>query len=46
MDDKTYVIIAATVIALISMFKPVDDLTLLTAIVSGMFGIAVGKGGK
>jgi len=43
MDDKTYVIIAVTLIALIYMWKPIEDVTLLTSIVSGLFGVAVGK---
>ena len=43
MDDKQSVILAVTVIALVSMWANPVDSTLLTAVVSGLFGVAVGK---
>jgi len=43
MDDKQSVILAVTVIALASMWAQPADTTLLVAVVSGLFGVAVGK---
>lgn len=43
LDDKKLVILCATVIALFSIFGITDPETIVTAIVSGMFGVAVGK---
>jgi len=46
MDDKQSVILAVTVIALASMWAQPTDTTLLVAIASGLFGVAVGKATK
>ena len=43
MDDKDLVIISVTMIAIISMFVIADPITIVTSIVSGLFGIAVGR---
>ncbi len=43
LDDKTLVILAATVIALVSMFILSDPEQVVGNIVTGLFGIAVGK---
>jgi len=43
MDDKQSVILAVTIIALTSMWAQPVDTTLLVAVVSGLFGVAVGK---
>lgn len=45
MDDKTLVIIAVTVIALATIVA-MPDVNILTAIVSGLFGVAVGRRAK
>lgn len=46
MDDKDLVIISVTIIAIISMFVITDPITIVTSIVSGLFGIAVGRKSK
>jgi hypothetical protein len=43
MDDKDLVIISVTVIAIVSLFVISEPATIVTAIVSGLFGIAVGR---
>jgi len=42
-DDKDLVIGAVTIIAIIAMFAISDPETIITAVVSGLFGIAVGR---
>lgn len=42
-DDKDLVIITVTPIALTAMFTISEPNTLLTSIVSGLFGVAVGR---
>lgn len=44
-DDKDLVIIAVTLIAAIAMFAISEPETIITAVVSGLFGIAVGRKG-
>ncbi len=43
MDDKDLVIISVTVIAIVSLFVIADPVTIVSSIVSGLFGIAVGR---
>ena len=43
MDDKDLVIISVTIIAIVSLFVIAEPATIVTAIVSGLFGIAVGR---
>ena len=43
-DDKLAVIICVTAIGIISMFKLADSATIVNSVVSGLFGVAVGKG--
>jgi len=44
MDDKILVIIAVTIIASLSIFAPTGtDTSILTQIITGLFGIAVGR---
>jgi len=46
-DDKDLVIICATLIAIISIFGIAEDpSTIVTSVVSGLFGVAVGKSVK
>jgi len=42
-DDKYLVISAVTIIACIAMFALTNPETIITATISGLFGIAVGK---
>ena len=42
-DDKDLVIIAATAIAIIAMFILSDPQTIVSNVVTGLFGVAVGK---
>jgi len=42
-DDKDLVIIAATAIAIIAMFVLTDPQTIVSNVVTGLFGVAVGK---
>jgi len=42
-DDKDLVILAVTIIAVISLFVLTDPVIILTSIISGLFGIAVGN---
>jgi len=42
-DDKDLVIIAATAIAIIAMFILANPQTIVSNIVTGLFGVAVGK---
>lgn len=42
-DDKTLVIGATTLICLVAIFKLPDATSVITAVLSGLFGIAVGK---
>ena len=46
MDDKQSVILAVTVIAIVYMWVQPVNTTLLVAIASGLFGLAVGKVSK
>ena len=45
LDDKVLVIICATLLAGIAMYKfsPVDATTIVTSVVTGLFGVAIGK---
>lgn len=43
MDDKDLVIISVTIIAIVSLFVIAEPATIVTAIVSGLFGIATGR---
>lgn len=43
MDDKDLVIISVTVIAIVSLFVLADPTTIISSIVSGLFGVAVGR---
>jgi len=42
-DDKDLVIVCSTIIALGCMFKMGNPESILTAIVAGLFGVAVGR---
>ena len=42
-DDKDLVIVSATLIAIIAMFALTDPQTVVSNIVTGLFGVAVGK---
>ena len=42
-DDKDLVIYAATIIAIIAMFALTDSQTIVSNVVTGLFGVAVGK---
>lgn len=44
MDDKDLVIISVTVIGIIALFVLTDPTTILSSIISGLFGVATGKG--
>ena len=43
MDDKDLVIISVTIIGIIALFVIADPTTILSSIISGLFGIAVGR---
>jgi hypothetical protein len=43
-DDKDLVIISTTVIAILAMLYMPESLNLVTNIVTGLFGVAVGQG--
>lgn len=43
MDDKDLVIISVTILGIISLFVLAEPMTILTGIVSGLFGLAVGN---
>lgn len=43
MDDKDLVIISVTIIAIVSLFVLADPTTIISSIVSGLFGVAVGR---
>ena len=43
MDDKDLVIISVTIIGIIALFVLADPTTILSSIISGLFGIAVGR---
>lgn len=46
-DDKTQVIVALTLIALVSMWAfGVDSMAVVSNVTAGLLGVAVGKGGK
>ena len=42
-DDKGMVVVAATLLALFSMFTMPESQTVVSNVVTGLFGIAVGK---
>lgn len=42
-DDKDLVIVSVTTIAIISLFVLADPTTILTSILSGLFGLATGR---
>ena len=42
-NDKSLVIIAVTVLGLVSLFRLAEPEQVLTAVISGLFGVAVGK---
>ena len=42
-DDKLAVILCVTLIGIVSMFKLTDAATVVNSVVSGLFGVAVGK---
>jgi len=42
-DDKTLVIFAVTILGIFSMFALPEAKEIIIAVVSGLFGIAVGK---
>ncbi len=42
-DDKGLVILAVLILGLASLFKPPEDPAIIIAIISGLFGVAVGK---
>jgi len=42
-DDKSLVIIAVTILGLVALFRLTEPEQVLTAVVSGLFGVAVGK---
>ncbi len=44
MDDKDLVIISVTIIGIIALFVLADPTTILSSIISGLFGVATGKG--
>ena len=43
MDDKDLVIISVTIIGIIALFVLADPTTILSSIISGLFGVATGK---
>lgn len=43
MDDKDLVIISVTVIGIISLFVLGDPTTILSSVISGLFGLATGR---
>ena len=43
MDDKFLVIICATILGIVSMFIYPDSNVVVSSVVSGLFGVAVGK---
>ena len=45
-DDKDLVIFAATIIAIFSMFCIAEAKDIILSVVSGLFGVAVGKATK
>ena len=45
-DDKSQVILALTVIGVIAMFKLMTPETIISNIVAGLLGVAVGRAGK
>ncbi len=42
-DDKALVILAVTIIALAAMWRLPDAENIITSVVSGLFGVAVGR---
>lgn len=42
-DDKKLVVICATMIGLFAMWEMQSSETVVTAVISGLFGVAVGK---
>ncbi len=45
MDDKLWVIISVTILGIVSVYAPSEvDLSLLNQIITGLFGVAVGRG--
>jgi len=42
-DDKDLVILSVTIIGIISLFVLADPTTIVSSIISGLFGIAVGR---
>jgi hypothetical protein len=45
-DDKTVVILCVTLLGLCAFFSMSDPEALITQIVTGLFGVAVGRGMK
>ena len=45
-DDKGLVIVGVLILGLASLFKPPEDPAIIMAIITGLFGVAVGKGLK
>lgn len=43
-DDKSLVIVGVVVIGLVGMWKLTDPTILLTSVISGLFGVATGRG--
>ena len=43
MDDKDLVIMAVTVIAIVSLFVLADPTTIIASVLSGLFGLATGR---
>ena len=43
MDDKDLVIISTTIIGIVSLFVLADPTTIVSSIITGLMGIAVGR---
>jgi hypothetical protein len=43
MDDKDLVIISVTIIAIVSLFVMAEPATIITSVLSGLFGLATGR---
>lgn len=45
MDDKDLVIISVTIIAIVSLFVLAEPVVIVSSVISGLFGVAVGTKG-
>ena len=46
MDDKDLVIISVTIIAIVSLFVLAEPVVIVSSVISGLFGVAVGTKGN